>query len=121
MIAASPDIQASMAAFLAKEAALSTASLETAITAAVRAWGIGALAQARLDEDAEPEKDKTKDKQEPDALPDEARLSTHLKEAMDGKTIECVVLDRNIPGSSKYRSLKSQEAMRLLPSSLQPC
>jgi proteasome alpha subunit len=121
VVAATPDIQACMAAFLAKAPALSAASLGTAVAAAVRAWALGSLAQSRLSEDAESDKDKAKEQQEPEAVPDEARLNAHLKEVMDGKTIECVVLDRHLAGASKYRALKPQEAMRLLPSSLQPC
>jgi proteasome alpha subunit len=119
VVAATPDIQASMAAFLAKEPALSGASLKTAISAAVRVWAMGSLAQSSLDENAESDKDKTKNK--PEALPDEKHLSAHLKEALDGRTIECVLLDRNLPGASKYRALNPKEAKGLLPSSLQPC
>ena len=46
---------------------------------------------------------------------DAAGLYAHLRETVAEKTIECAVLDRNQPGSSKYRALTPEELGRLLP------
>jgi hypothetical protein len=35
------------------------------------------------------------------------------------RTIECAVLERQAPGSSKYRPLKQGDLSRLLPTALQ--
>jgi len=35
------------------------------------------------------------------------------------RVIECAVLDRQAPGTSKYRSLKQAELSQLLPKALQ--
>jgi hypothetical protein len=35
------------------------------------------------------------------------------------RTIECTILERQAPGSSKYRSLKQMDLSRLLPAALQ--
>jgi hypothetical protein len=36
-----------------------------------------------------------------------------------GRMIECAVLDRQAPGTSKYRSFKPADLSRLLPKALQ--
>ena len=50
--------------------------------------------------------------------PDPAALYAHVRETVAEKTIECAVLDRTLPGSSKYRALTSDVLVRLLPREL---
>jgi hypothetical protein len=45
-------------------------------------------------------------------------LFAHLREAVTEKTVECAVMERGAPGSSKYRALKADEIGRLLPSEM---
>ena len=46
---------------------------------------------------------------------DVASLSAYFRETVAEKTIECAVLDRTQPGSTKYRALAPDELGRLLP------
>jgi proteasome alpha subunit len=67
------------------------------------------------------DKEQGDEKQQPAAKPasmDVASLSTHLRDSVAEKTIECAVLDRNQPGTSKYRALNQDELGRLLPTDL---
>jgi proteasome alpha subunit len=49
---------------------------------------------------------------------DAASLLAHLRSTVGEKSIECAVLERNYPGTSKYRALKADELGRLLPKDL---
>jgi proteasome alpha subunit len=86
----------------------------------MRAWAVGSLAQ-RAEETADGNEESKKGKGKGTAAhaPEAAALLVHLRETMAERTIECAVLDRNIPGSSKHRTLKADEVARLLPSWLQ--
>jgi hypothetical protein len=46
---------------------------------------------------------------------DTASLYAHVRATVAEKTLECAVLDRAQPGSSKYRALMPEELGRLLP------
>jgi proteasome alpha subunit len=74
-------------------------SLEQAVGAALRAWALGERLQRQA---AEPEVDPSS-------------LYAHVRETVAEKTIECAVLDRARPGSSKFRALGADELGRLLP------
>jgi len=52
-------------------------------------------------------------------LPDTTALLAHVRKTVAEKSLECVVLERNGPGSSKYRALRSDELGRLLPQAVQ--
>jgi len=115
VLAATPAVQLDMSAYLKHETGLASASLERAAGSALHAWAIGSMAQQRAE--AEGDRDASK----PDTLPvspttpDTAALFAHLRETVVEKTIECAVLERGAPGSSKYRALKADELGRLLP------
>ena len=116
ILAATPAIQAEMSAAM-KEANLGSASLAGAFDAAIRAWGIGSMAQSR--EQAEEDKEESPVVSLPaPASVESSVLTAHLHATLAEKTLECAVLDRTIPGSSKYRSLKIDEVSRLLPNGL---
>jgi proteasome alpha subunit len=74
---------------------------------------LGSLAQGKDKEDQEDPKDS------PDASstisPDATAIEDHLRHTLVEKTIECAVLERTAPGSSKYRAIKPDELKRLLP------
>jgi proteasome alpha subunit len=75
------------------------APLSTALPAALRAWAAGDLAQSA----------------ESDApAPDDARLTDHLKACCADRKIEVAVLDRTLPGGSKYRALLPVEMAEIV-------
>jgi proteasome alpha subunit len=85
--------------------------LEEAVGVALRTWALGDRWQrqaAARDSDREHEIS-------PDASPDASSLYAHVRETVAEKTIECAVLDRARPGSSKFRALTPEELGRLLP------
>ena len=56
-----------------------------------------------------PDKDKSSDSFS------EEQILEHLKTVLTEKTLECAVLERNTPGTSKYRTVDQQELHSLLP------
>jgi proteasome alpha subunit len=85
--------------------------LEEAVGAALRTWALGDRLQRQA---AAPESERGHDSS-PDASPDPSSLYAHVRETVVEKTIECAVLDRTRPGSSKYRAVTPEELGRLLP------
>lgn len=119
VLAATSAVQAEMAGYLKKAHGLPSASLSQAISAAVKAWAIGSLAQGR--EQADEDKEDAKDSLtwfHQDSPPDEQTLAAHIRETIGEKTLECAVLERRAPGSSKYRALRQGEVLHLLPAEL---
>ena len=112
-IAATPAAQAEVMNSLRKNPGVA-AVLSLATDAALRAWAIGSLAQRREKEETEDRKDSS----QPSSV-DAAAIERHLRETLADKTIECAVLERTAPGSSKYRPIKSDELKRLLPTFLE--
>ncbi|MGH7232646.1 MAG: hypothetical protein ACREJU_15005 [Nitrospiraceae bacterium] len=115
VLAATPAVQTRMVDYLKNGCGQGSVSLTQALDVALLAWAVGSLAQRADDahekEESQQDKPQSADVQEP--APD--ALRTHLRESMAGKTIECVILDRTLPGSSKYRPLKPDELATLLP------
>ena len=113
VLAATPAVETAMSAYLRQETSPNQA-LDHAIAAALRAWALGDRAQRMADEDAE--RSDAKHTTELPAVPaDATALSAHVREHTAEKMIECAVLDRSRPGSSKYRALSSDELGQLLP------
>lgn len=113
VLAASAAIEQEMMAYLGQQ---SIASLEQVVKAAVCSWAVGDRAQRQAPEDSG---------EHPDAQVSSARLVNdsnllyeHIRRCMNDMTIECVLLDRHVPGTSKYRPLDPDELERLLPNDL---
>jgi proteasome alpha subunit len=85
-------------------------ALEQAVGAALRAWAMGDRLQRQSDGAENDRKDVS-----PQAAADTAALYAHVRETVAEKSIECVLLDRTQPGSSKYRAVTLEELGRLLP------
>ena len=113
VLAAAKSVEQDMVAYVRREAP-AVPSLEEAFGTALRAWALGDRLQrmdtgessggnaaARIPEDTEP-----------------VSLYGYLRDRVTEKTIECVLLDRHLSGSSKYRALASDEIGRLLPKDL---
>src|SRR6476660_7150449 len=87
-------------------------SLDQAVGAALQTWALGDRLQGQaLDVDI----DRTRKPEDDPASTDVASLYAYLRETVVEKTIECAVLDRTQPGSTKYRALSPEEVGRLLP------
>ena len=106
----------------AREQAAPNRGLEQAVTLALRTWAVGSLAHQQ-----EIESDKSEDERaarshivsKTPAASDQSAVSAHLRGILSDKTVECAVLDRQQPGSSKYRALKATELTQLLPKEFQ--
>jgi proteasome alpha subunit len=119
-LAATPALQTTMLSYL-KEQMSAALSLEQALDLTLRAWAIGSLAHQQDDADqpADPKTVASAPSSSAGATPSRETLIAHVRGLTGERTIECAVLDRQAPGSSKYRSLKSSELMYLLPKALQ--
>lgn len=113
-IASTPAAQAEVMNSLRKNPGVAAVSLSLAADAALRAWAIGSLAQRREKEETEDRKESSR----PSSV-DAAAIESHLRETLADKIIECAILERTAPGSSKYRPIKSDELKRLLPTFLE--
>jgi proteasome alpha subunit len=109
-----------MTAYL-KEQTPATLSLEQALDLSLRAWAIGSLAhqQEESDQRAEAEPQASGAGSSAPATPGADALIAHVRGIVSGRTIECAVLERQAPGTSKYRSLKQADLSGLLPKALQ--
>lgn len=113
VLAASLTIEQEMSTYLQQQPCH---SLEQAATAALCAWAVGERAQGHAIT-----KDGVDDEgaRRPDPLSsDRAALYASLAKSLTDKRIECAVLDRQLRGSSKYRSIDSDELKRLLPAEI---
>jgi proteasome alpha subunit len=115
-IASTPAIQSGVIGSLRQSVELASATFAPAVESALRAWALGSLAQSKDKEEQEDHKDSSVPSSR--TSPDAAAIETHLRETLADKTIECAVLERNAPGSSKYRSIKPDELKHLLPNFL---
>jgi proteasome alpha subunit len=120
VLAANPVIQAKMLIYL-KEQQPAMLSLEQALDLALRAWAVGSLAQQQdeADQQAEAKSPASRADSSAAAIPSRDDLIAHVRGLAGERTIECAVLDRQAPGSSKYRPLKQEDLSRLLPAALQ--
>lgn len=119
VLAATKTAQARMLEYLTAHMP-GSCSLEQGLVLALRTWAVGSLAHRQESAEAAEESGSSSESQKAAAIPDQAALFAHLREVLVDKTLECAVLDRQQPGSSKYRALKPAELTRLLPKDFQP-
>jgi len=122
VLAATSTVREKMVAYLKHAGSVRSASLEQALEQALKAWAVGSLAQ-QMEPDEEPgEGQKEGPESAPPASdgqpPGDPTLFAHLREVWAERTIECVVLERNLPGSSKYRAVTQDDLTQLLPPTL---
>jgi hypothetical protein len=98
-----------------------TLSLEQALDLGLRGWAIGSLAhqQDEADQQTEAKSPVSGTDSTTAAIPSRDDLIAHVRSLAGERMIECAVLERQAPGSSKYRSLKQADLLRLLPAALQ--
>jgi hypothetical protein len=109
-----------MLAYL-KEQQPATLSLEQALDLALRAWAIGSLAQQQdeADQQAQATPSASSAGSSAAAIPSSDALIAHVRGLAGDRTIECSVLERQAPSTSKYRTLRPADLSRLLPMALQ--
>ena len=121
VIAATSSIRQKMLAFLKTQIHGPIDSLQLALELAVKAWALGSLlhhsAESRdqQDEEGQPATGASGFHE-----PDEKALLDHVRVALSEKSLECALLDRTLPGSSKYRNLPPDQTSQLLPALFQP-
>ncbi len=124
VLAATSTVRERMVAYLKHAGSVRSASPEQALEQALKAWAVGSLAQ-QMEPDEEPGEGQ---KEGPDRAPPasdgqppgDPTLFAHLREVLAERTIECIVLERNLPGSSKYRAVTQDDLTHLLPPTLRP-
>ena len=110
VLAATKSVEQDMLDYL-RQRSTAALSLEQAFTTALQAWALGDRSQRQALKESGEEEEKTPAIPKPDPT----SLYAHMRETVAEKTIECAVLERNLPGSSKYRALTSDVLGRLLP------
>lgn len=124
LLAASDTAQASMHRFLKQEPDLHQGSLSQVLPSCLLAWAVGSLAQQDDDPDHDLQ-DHTKGSDSnptspPAVVPERSRLLEHLQGIRTTMSLECVILGRAVPGSSKYRVLNAGQLAECLPPDLMP-
>lgn len=113
VLAATSSVEQRMMEYLRPQ---SCVSLKEAVDLVIRTWAVGDRAQRQAHELRESHEGA---KESSDQLvTDSQTLLTHIRQRMEGKMIECALLDRHVSGTSKYRTLGSVELKALLPSDL---
>jgi proteasome alpha subunit len=124
VLAASETAQASMHKVLKQERNLHQAPLAHVVSSCLLAWAVGSLAQR----DAESDQGLLEDSSSPAdpgsaaaaVVPERSQLLEHLRATRMEMSLECAILSRSVPGSSKYRVLNTGELAGLLPPELMP-
>ena len=110
-------VQLQMGRYIDLQPGMAQASLAQAVEIGLSAWAVGSLAQTSSGgSESEPSSVvESGVKAEAEAVPDTSTLLAHVRKTVVEKSLECVVLERSGPGSSKYRALHPHELGGLLP------
>lgn len=116
-LGATTAVQLQMGRYIDSQPGVSQASLAQAVEIGLSAWAVGSLAQTSSGgSESEPSSVVEPGvKAEAEAVPDTSTLLAHVRKTVVEKSLECVVLERSGPGSSKYRALRPHELGGLLP------
>ena len=121
VVAATSTIQKRMQGFLQSQVNGTAGSLRLAIEIAVKTWAIGSLLHLSSETSNHlGEADQETERSAPMPDPDETALFDHLRVTLADKSLEVVLLDRTLPGTSKFRILAPDQVKSFLPSILQP-
>lgn len=125
-LAATASIQKLMQTELKQAGASGPLALAGALESALRVWALGSLAQSRAAGEDREDEGQERDRKSEDSgtrtesKADPAAVTAHLREQMADRAVECTVLERQLPGSSKYRAIKPDDLAALLPAGLAP-
>ena len=115
VLGASTPIQHTMRSYLQSHVTPAASTFQAVLEVAVRAWALGALSQSHDNENADATSSEKSDNAQANDSFSEEQILEHLKTVLTEKTLECAVLERHVPGSSKYRTVGQQELHSLLP------
>lgn len=113
VLAATSSIEQRMMEYLGQQ---SVVSLKEAVDVAIRTWAVGDRAQRQADDAKGDHEDAKGSSDQPVA--DAQTLLGHVHQCMTNRSIECALLDRQVAGTSKYRTLGTDELRALLPKDL---
>ncbi len=120
VLGATPEVQRHMMAYVKSQIPQPPPTLQASVETALRTWAIGSLLQTQEElKPDEPNKSGPATTVHDDPAFDDTKILDHLRDTLSEKTLECAVLERNAPGSSKYRPLSPEETRSLLPTVLQ--
>ena len=116
-LGATAAMQLQMRRYFESQPGFAQASLPQAVEIGLCAWAVGSLVQASsVESEGESSSMPASGEQtDADALPDKSALLAHVRQTVAEKSLECVLLERNGLGSSKYRALRPDEVSGLLP------
>jgi len=106
VLAANRSVEQSMMVYLQARPS-GSGTLDQAVGSALHAWVLGERSQRRAAE-TRPEQDAAAPESEQAEI-DAKTVAAYVRDHLDGRTVECAVLDRNQRGSAKYRPLKPVE------------
>lgn len=118
VLAARAEIQDAMTSYLGHPNSHAHEALPVVLEKALKTWALGSWLQSHHEDLPATDDAQRESAHRVPAIPDEATLMTHLKHTLSDKTVECAVLDRSAPGSSKYSALSREQLTPLLPASL---
>ena len=121
VVGSTADVQSQMSAYINARRAELDDSLQSVFNAALFTWSVGSLCQARTGNvhDASAESDAPHAARPLSECPDEQAIQEHLHAVCEETTLECAMLDRAVPGHSKYRPMLREDVQTLLPPALQ--
>lgn len=104
VIGPKPAVTQQMETYLDRTGDTSSLPWGEAVRIALRAWTVSQLFPASGSEEKE------------ETSPSHKQLDSALKTSLEGRTVEAVLLDRTLPGGSKYRALSQEEIQKLVKS-----
>ena len=120
-VAGTPSIQATLVEYMHTQIGKTLPALKEAVHIALQTWAMGDLLHHNI-----PTEQNTKEEGGGTlATPVSAEqfrdedIHNHLRQKFPQYTLECTLLDRTLPGVSKYRVLSPEEMTDLLPSAIQ--
>lgn len=115
VVGALRSIQDTMRSYLKNHVSSAVSTFQAVLAVAVQAWALGDLSQSHDSENPESSSSENTESQPPGNSFSDEQILEHLKTVLVDKTLECAVLERNGPGSSKYRAVGQQELHSFLP------
>jgi len=115
VLGSTQEIEKKMVEYYKAHRPSSPSDFQTVAETAARMWATGALLQ-RQTESSEPDDNEQADSATSKTAEfSEDAIQDCLRETLAEKTLECAILEREAPGSSKYRTLSAEETHACLP------
>ena len=109
VLGASQEVEKKMVEYRKAHKPSSPSNLQTVAEAAARTWATGALLQRQTESGETDDNDRSDSTVSETESFSEDAIQDCLRETLAEKSLECAILEREAPGSSKYRTLSSEE------------